>query len=400
MPESLRILMITHHRTQRTRPRARVMAQHLIQRGHQVVLLTTADTRRGGIQTRVIDEVPVVEFPDLLWGRLRSGWDLWALLNRLAWLRRAGQGWDLIHCFETRPNTIHPALDFARRSRIPLVTDWNDWIGRGGLLQVLRPAWYRLLLGWLETYYEEHFRSRADGTTVICSALGRRAENLGIPPERICRIPGGTSPDLYPAYAKEACRARLGYDLTEPLLGFASADSHLDVGLMFAALAQVAQRFPTVRLICTGTVRPEVHEAARRAGVADRLILPGFLPLAELPWQLGCADVFLLPYPQTVYNLGRWPNKIGLYLCLGRPVVTNPTGDLAEVLARHPVGLTVGETPADFAAGICTLLADPDLAGRMGAAARQAAVADFNWRTLIIDLEQFYQRILATRRTT
>jgi len=397
MPDSLRILMVTHHRTLRTRPRSRIMAQNLIQRGHQVTLITTADTRRFGIQSRTIDDVPVIEVPDLLWGRLRSGWDLWAMLNRWLYLRRTDTPWDLIHCFETRPNAIHPALDFARRRHIPLLTDWNDWFGRGGLLKVLRPRWYQIFFGWLETYYEEGFRAQAAGTTVICSALAQRAAALGIPPAQICRIPGGTVPDLYPAYPKSACRERLGYPPDAPLLGFASADSHLDVALMFSALALVARRFPTVRLICTGTIRPEVIAEAKRAGVADRLILPGFLPVADLPWHLGCADVFLLPYPKTVYNLGRWPNKIGLYLCLGRPIVTNPTGDLVDVWARHPVGLMAAETPADFAEKICTLLENPAQAEQMGAAARLAAQNDLNWKSLIVDLERFYDHILSQR---
>jgi hypothetical protein len=53
----------------------------------------------------------------------------------------------------------------------------------------------------IETYYEEAFRARAAGLTVIASALAQRAIGLGVRPDRICHLPGGTAHytlSLYP----------------------------------------------------------------------------------------------------------------------------------------------------------------------------------------------------------
>ena len=46
---------------------------------------------------------------------------------------------------------------------IPLITDWNDWFGRGGIITVLRPKWYRILFANVETYYEEAYRKKVRG---------------------------------------------------------------------------------------------------------------------------------------------------------------------------------------------------------------------------------------------
>ena len=68
-------------------------------------------------------------------------------------------------------------------------------IGSDGeeIITVLRPKWYRILLGGVETYYEEAFRKKGAGITVISTALARRAAAIGIEDDKICCIPGGTS---------------------------------------------------------------------------------------------------------------------------------------------------------------------------------------------------------------
>jgi len=152
-----------------------------------------------------------------------------------------------------------------------------------------------------------------------------------------------------------------------------------------------------VKLIITGKVNPKVLALAQQVGVGDRLILPGFIPKEELSWCLGSANMFLLPFPDTIYNRGRWPNKIGLYLCLGRPVVTNLVGDLVPLLREVDIGYSAEYNAQDFARGIVRLLEDPAAAQRLGANARQAAETRCNWSVLIQDLENFYYRILAFR---
>jgi glycosyltransferase involved in cell wall biosynthesis len=392
----LKILMVCHQRRSRSQARSHAMAKYLVQRGHKVSLIVIAELRRVGIVESYWDGVHLIETPDLLWGRLRSGWDLWDLLHRILYLSRDKGPYDLVHCFETRPVTIYPALLYCRHYKIPLVTDWNDWWGRGGLVDINRPRWYRLLFGGVETYYEEAFRKRSVGITVIASALKKRAVGLGVPAERICHIPGGTFPDFFLHRDKAVCRKRMGMPLSAFILGFCSADSHFDLEIVLQSLSIVAERYPAVKLIITGNQDKSIIKLAKSHGVEGNIHLTGFLAYEELPWVLGCADLFVLPFPDKVYNLGRWPNKVCDYMSLGRPTISNPVGDIKTLFENHEIGLLAHWDPEDFAEKIIYLLEHPKTADKLGDNARNLAVTVYDWKILIRRLEEFYYRLLST----
>lgn len=387
--------MITHHPRFKAVGRSGSMAESLVRRGHKVTLVLTSNDRRLGTEVSTSKGVRVVEAPDLLWGRLRSGWDAWDLLNRLVFLRTDDRHYDLVHCFETRPTTIYPALNLIRRQEYPLVTDWNDWFGRGGIITISRPGWYRTLFERMETYYEEAFRTRAAGLTVISTALGRRAAALGVPEDRICYIPGGVVPTEFPARNIDDCRAKIGYPAAAPILGFASADWHVDLEIVLEALRIVVRKHPDVLLVVSGKTSKRTVDLVNSYGVQDHVVFTGFVSSGDLAWHMGAADLFLLPFPDTTYNRGRWPNKIGLYMCLGKPTVSNPTGDLKHLFDRHRVGLLAEWDPEDFAAKILTLVGSPELARELGANARRVALTEHDWDNLVLRLEGFYYKMLA-----
>ena len=105
------------------------------------------------------------------------------------------------------------------------------------------------------------------------------------------------------------------------------------------------------------------------------LILTGFLPYEELPWYLGCADLFVMPFPDKVYNIGRWPSKVNGYMSVGRPTVSNPVGDVEGLFEKHKIGLLAKWDSEDFAQKILFLLEHPDIAGELGRNARRAGFA-------------------------
>jgi glycosyltransferase involved in cell wall biosynthesis len=285
-------------------------------------------------------------------------------------------------------------LYYCRRNDKPFLTDWIDWVGRGGIITTNRPRWYQLLFGRMETYYEEAFRARAAGLTVIAPALAERAIGLGVRPERICHLPNGTLPELFLPRSVEECRRKVGLPLGDPIIGYSSADTYLDLEIVLAALALVARQYPTVKLLVTGQVKKTVLDMARTHGVEQHLHLTGFLPYEELPWHLGCADLFVLPFPDTIYNRGRWPNKLGDYMSIGRPTISNPYGDIKSLFDEHQVGLLADWDAHDFAQDIISVLENPSQASQMGKNARWVAETQIAWPILIKRLEAFYYQIL------
>jgi glycosyltransferase involved in cell wall biosynthesis len=394
MKPSLNILMITHKTNSSALPRSFTLAKEIVKLGHRVTIMLISKVHRVRFEDYYVDGVHVVESPDMLWGRLRTGWDPWDTLRRIYYFSQTEEKYDLIHCFETRPATIYPALYLSRKDHSPIITDWNDWWGHHGLIEVNRPIWYPLTFGWLETYYEEAFRSQAAGLTVIASALQKRGTDLGVDPDRICHIPGGTLADVSGFRKIEDCREYTKIPSEGPVLGFSSADSHLDLEIIMQAMVIVAKKYPSVKLIITGQAKKEVFEMVRKNGLHNRVIFSGFLSREDYPIFLGSADMFLLPMADRPYNRGRWPNKMCDYLSVGRPTVSNPVGDIKTLFENHEIGLLADWSPEDFAEKIIYLLDHPELSEKFSKNALIVAQNEFNWRTLAEKTETFYQHII------
>jgi glycosyltransferase involved in cell wall biosynthesis len=383
--------------------RPHAMARQLVTLGHQVTLMMVSETDHWHIERYLWDGVQAVVMPHILphilSGRLHYGWDPWDTLRRLTYLIGDEQEFDLIHCFETRPSVIYPGLFKSHQDHIPLLTDWNDWFGRHGLVEYNRPGWYhKLHLEGIETYYEESFRAQAAGLTVISSALRERALKIGVRAERICHIPGGTFLDWFKPRSTKACRVRMNFPIEIPILGFSSSDSHFDLNIIMESLTILIRRFPSILLLVTGRPRAGVYQLVERFGLQEHVCFVGYVPFDELPWYLGCADLFLLPMADLPYNQGRWPNKMGEYMSLGRPTVANPVGDIVSLFRDHPVGLLAGWEAEDFAEKISTLIQDPSLALRLGETARFVAEAEYDWKILGGKLESFYRFILTQEK--
>ncbi len=86
----------------------------------------------------------------------------------------------------------------------------------------------------------------------------------------------------------------------------------------------------------------------------------------------------------------------GMALCeamaCGVAVVASDFGGFKEVVEDGVTGLLVRpQDPADLAAQINTLLADPTLARKMGSAGRQRVLATFSWEAVADRLEEVYR---------
>lgn len=387
---SMNLLFVTHHRRLKADWRSGSLARELARRGHVVTLLCTADTRRLRVVESSAGGVHVVEAPDLLFGRLRSGWDPWSVLRRLRVL--AGAAFDLVHAFEARPATIHPVRALLRRCDAPLVIDWADWWGRGGLISEQRPWPYQVFLGGAETWYEEHFRPLADATTVISRGLARRAEGLGVATRSIFWVPNGCDPALASAASLdvESCRRKFGLPLDAFFVGFSALDVFLGVEALLEAVELVSRKHGNVRLLMTGRKDRRLEAALSRSESGRLVHHLGYVPPQDYASALSCADLFVVPFPDRVANRGRWPGRINDYLALGKPVITNPVGEMQSLLATHDVGLLAGETSCAIAEAIEELLLDPERRRRMGNEARRLARAELSLSAVVDRLEEAY----------
>jgi glycosyltransferase involved in cell wall biosynthesis len=85
---------------------------------------------------------------------------------------------------------------------------------------------------------------------------------------------------------------------------------------------------------------------------------------------------------------------LGDYLCVGRPIITNPVGDIKTLFQNYEIGLFADYCEEDFCNKMIYLIENPEISSRFGENARKIAVNLLDWNIKVKDLENFYYQIL------
>ncbi len=190
-----------------------------------------------------------------------------------------------------------------------------------------------------------------------------RTVSMGIPLPPAVGPPGGEE-------ARRA-RRRLGLAEDRPLLG--SFGFQTPIKRTTAAVRALARpELAGVDLLVVGQVSPHVdlEGEARRAGVADRVHVTGFVDAVTFTRALEACDLCLnLRYPTA----GETSAALLRQLAAGRPALVSDYAQFRELpeeaVVRVPLGDEAEEAEA-LAATAARLLADPERLRAMGRAAR------------------------------
>jgi len=400
----MRILFLNHNVVRKggTFYRAYHIARHLVLRGHSVTLMSISPDQRMGFRVQKSEGVEIVETPDLLWGVGRTGWDLWDTLRRIVYLR--AKQWDVIHAWDCRPVVILPAL-FARSRSVgtggSLVIDWCDWWGRGGT-QAERPGHlFKLIYGPIETFFEESFRNRADGTTVASQALRERVLSLGVSAHQVLMLPGGSDTKAIKPMERRSARERLRLSFDNYWVGYMGALTLKESELLMEALMLARQRIPSLHFLAIGASIAGANLTLRSAvgqRWTDWMVDTGRIPYQEVGTYLSACDLLLLPMCNNVSSTARWPSKINDYLAAVRPIVATRVGEIVPLFANG-IGLLTSPDAKAFSQGIVTLAQDLEAAEKAGKRSRGLAEGQFNWEVLVQGLDHFYDRIRGYQRS-
>lgn len=147
--------------------------------------------------------------------------------------------------------------------------------------------------------------------------------------------------------------------------------------LFVDAVAAMQRPVPSV-LAGRGSLGPSLADRRSRLGIGDRLELPGFVSddvLVDL-----FRDAVAVVYAPFDEDYGFVTLQAFL---AGVPVVTAAdSGGVLEWVEDGVTGLVTDGTPAAMGAALDRLVADPDLASRLGAAGRER-VADLSWEHVV-----------------
>ena len=369
--------------------RALGYAQHLVERGYEVQVVSISERNLFRPVVEDIRGVRIIYSPDLLWGRLRTGWDPWDSAWRIFRFLRTRV--DLIKCHDTRPVSVIPAFALKRLLKVPLVMNWGDWWGRGGTITERSVGWSHWLeqrFSPIETFFEESFHQHADGLIVLTEALRDRAIRLGIPESKIRIIVPGVDSERVRPEDRTAARRALGLPEEFFVYGYAGRLFPRDAQLLLEAHRRVAPHIPHATAVFIGNTKYRPADAAP----VNLICTGGNLSYERvLQWFAAC-DVLLLPLCDSIANRGRWPFKAGEYMAAGRPVVATAVGDVAKLFADGSAGVLTAANPQSFAEGILKVYADPHRSA-MGRRGREIACNQLRWTVQTDHVQGFLEQV-------
>lgn len=161
------------------------------------------------------------------------------------------------------------------------------------------------------------------------------------------------------------------------------------IDLLVDTLARLRPQADCRLVVLAGGDPAPLLAAARRAGVADRVIVRE--KVTDIEGYLQAADVGLFTSEVESFCL-----SILELMSLGCPSAAFAVGGIPEVSSHNGTGLLVpfGDTAA-LAAGIAGLLRDPARRAALGRAARQRAREKFSAATIVPQYESLYRRVIA-----
>jgi glycosyltransferase involved in cell wall biosynthesis len=273
---------------------------------------------------------------------------------------------------------------------------FNAGLRRIGLGRQSLP--FRLFLAarnWLLT--------KADAFVAISAEMEREFLGQEVASGRIRRIPNGVDTRRFRPVSLEEKQARREA-LALPRDGRIAVYtgrlvSYKGLPLLLGIWPEVRRRHPDAYLVLAGSGGLDIHncEPELRSFVAAQGLDEGVLfagEVGEVEAYLQAADVFVFPSEREGLSLA----LLEAMAC-GLPCVTTTVGGLREIVVDGRNALAV--EPGDgqpLCAALSRLLADPELAARLGRAARATVGDRYAMDRVVAEYAALFGRLMATQQ--
>jgi len=209
---------------------------------------------------------------------------------------------DLVHAFAVaNMSTALPAV-ISRFLESPLVVDWDDRWGGGGLARSHGPIIHALM-----TLLEDTIPKAADLVTVATSFLANCAMSAGVETSNIAMIPNGCDIDIIHPFSQTHARTKMNIDRDVPVVAYeiGSFQTPQLIGFLFECFAKIHEKRPNAKLLFFGAWLLEkqiINDLAREHRFDHELVVLGRLRSEEMSLALSAADVLLLPLERTIIS--------------------------------------------------------------------------------------------------
>ena len=222
---------------------------------------------------------------------------------------------------------------------------------------------------------------------IVLGAWGQQAG-------RVERIANGVAIDRFTQPVAEDAIPGLHHREGEVVIGtIAGLRAVKNLPRLVRAFAAMNMKNARLVIVGEGPESEAIVAEARRCGVADRLVLPGFL--ADAARYAARFDIFALSSDSE-----QFPISLVEAMAAGLPAVATAVGDVPAMVSADNRPLIV--SPADeaaFAAALDTLAERPDLRRSIGRANRERAEAEYDEQDMIVRYARLYGEALGAPRT-
>jgi glycosyltransferase involved in cell wall biosynthesis len=223
-----------------------------------------------------------------------------------------------------------------------------------------------------------------------CAVRDDAIRREGLRASKVVVIHNGVSASAYTASLDGRERRALGIAADDPIaLYVANLIHYKGHEVLLEAMRRLVNRIPSARLLLAGDgpMRNEIEARRASLGLDDNVILLGVR--SDVAALLAAADIVVHPSFQEGFS-----NAILEAMAAAKPVVATNVGGNSEAVADGETGILV--PPRDtlaLADAMEKLIADADVARRMGAAGRQRALKDFGMEAAIARYAELYEQL-------
>jgi len=357
------------------------LARSLVKQGNTVIVLCLQKKRSIKISKRVIEGVQfyflprfankgVVELPGHL---LRIFLILiYSLFGRF----------EIIHSFNVASPTCGFPVFFiwffkkVKFIKTKLIVDWDDLWGKEGLTHLNNQG---IFAENLSEFLETRIPPLADAVTVVSEELKNRAIKTGVKKTKIFKIINGSNAELIGKYSQGQSRKDLGIDEKEKIVCFPGVLT-INLPFVLSSFKESLQKNPKLKLYLLNLLSKDDEKLILNSGIEKNILVVGFKPYDIYLKYVAAANVVLLPRSSHILDRCEFPARLGDFMSLGKPIVTNKSGDAWKILEDNKAGLVANMADEnDFALKINSMLEDTGLAKRFSLKVMELAKTKYSW---------------------
>lgn len=306
-------------------------------------------------------------------------------LPRLYRLARYMRGFDLVLTYNWGAfDAVMARYLFAKTGKLPPLVHHEDGFNadEAGDLKGRRNLYRRL--GLTAAY-------RLVVPSAKLEAIARQA--WGRPADRIERIANGIHLAPYAVPAAEDAIPGLERREGEIVIGtLAGLRPVKNLPRLVRAFAAMSMKNSRLVIVGQGPESERIAAEARALGVADRVLMPGFL--ADPARYVGRFDIFALSSDSE-----QFPISLAEAMAAGLPAVATSVGDIPAMVSadNRPLIVDPGDEAA-FTAALDSLAERPDLRRAIGRANREKAEAEYDAARMIALYARLYGEAIGDPR--